>query len=92
LRRLTAACLQGASCDRAPPPLPDRPHPTICHSGRPSVTTFAFPGTVGVPVLILLTGVVLLAVTLVILRVRPPWSHGAGGPSRSDSSAGSHPA
>jgi hypothetical protein len=51
-----------------------------------------FAGTVGVPVLILLTGAVLLAVTLVILRVRPSWSHGAGGSSRSDSTAGSHPA
>jgi hypothetical protein len=44
-----------------------------------------------VPVLILLTGAALLAVTLVMLRVHPSWSHGTGS-SRSDSTAGSHPA
>jgi hypothetical protein len=57
----------------------------------PETVVHFFPGTVGVPIVILLTGAVLLAVTLVILRVRPSWSHGAGGSSRSDSTAGSHP-
>ena len=41
----------------------------------PATVVHFFAGTVGVPVLILLTGVVLLAATLVMLRVRLPWSH-----------------
>jgi hypothetical protein len=57
----------------------------------PATVVHFFPGTVGVPVLILLTGAALLAVTLVMLRVHPSWSHGTGS-SRSDSTAGSHPA
>ncbi len=43
----------------------------------PATVTHFFAGTVGVPVLILLAGAVLLAVTLVMLRVRLPWSHAA---------------
>jgi hypothetical protein len=68
----------------------------------PATVVHFFAGTVGVPVLILLTGVVLLTVTLVILRVRLPWSHAATPtpsqkrpaerPSRSDSTPGPHAA
>lgn len=58
----------------------------------PATVVHFLPGTVGVPVLILLTGAVLLAVTLVLLRMRPPWSQGAGGPGQKDSSAGPDPA
>jgi Predicted membrane protein (DUF2157) len=43
----------------------------------PATVVHFFAGTVGVPVLILLAGVVLLAVTLVLLGVRLPWSQAA---------------
>lgn len=43
----------------------------------PATVVHFFAGTVGVPLLILVTGVVLLTVTLVMLRVRPPWSRAA---------------
>jgi hypothetical protein len=49
----------------------------------PTKVVHFFAGTVGVPVLILLSGVALLAVTLVILRVRLPWAH-APAPMPSD--------
>ena len=49
----------------------------------PATVVHFFAGTVGVPVLILLTGVVLLTVTLVVLRVRGPWSP-TGTPMPSD--------
>jgi len=39
----------------------------------PATVIHFFAGTVGVPLLILLAGVVLLAVTLVLLRWRRPW-------------------
>jgi hypothetical protein len=40
----------------------------------PATVVHFFAGTVGVPVLILLAGVVLLTVTMVLLGVRLPWS------------------
>jgi Predicted membrane protein (DUF2157) len=68
----------------------------------PATVVHFFAGTVGVPVLILLAGVVLLTVTVVLLGVRLPWSHEATPtPSekrpaersnRSDSAAGPHAA
>jgi hypothetical protein len=39
----------------------------------PATVIYFFAGTVGVPLLLLLAGVVLLAVTLVLLRWRQPW-------------------
>jgi hypothetical protein len=39
----------------------------------PATVIYFFAGTVGVPVLLLLAGVVLLAVTLIMLRCRRPW-------------------
>lgn len=39
----------------------------------PATVIYFFAGTVGVPLLLLLAGVVLLAVTLVLLRRRQPW-------------------
>jgi hypothetical protein len=38
----------------------------------PATVIHFFAGTVGVPLLLLLAGVVLLAVTLILLRWRPP--------------------
>jgi hypothetical protein len=68
----------------------------------PATVVHFFAGTVGVPVLILLAGVVLLTVTLVLLGVRLPWSRAATPTSseeqpaersnRSDSAAGPHAA
>jgi hypothetical protein len=43
----------------------------------PATVMYFFAGTVGVPLLILLAGVVLLTITLVLLGVRLPWSRAA---------------
>jgi hypothetical protein len=51
----------------------------------PATVVHFFAGTVGVPVMILLAGVVLLTVTLVLLGVRLPWSQAAT-PSPSEKS------
>jgi hypothetical protein len=68
----------------------------------PATVVHFFAGTVGVPVLILLAGVVLLTITLVLLGVRLPWPQRAAPTppekrpaertNRSDSAAGPHAA
>jgi len=47
----------------------------------PATVVYFFAGTVGVPVLVLLAGVGLLAITLVLLRRRPPRAQATAPPA-----------